>query len=314
MLITIAQAGLGLLTLYFGGEWLVRGATALAMRLGVSPLAIGLTVVAFGTSLPELVVSIDASLSGASDISVGNVVGSNIANIALILGIATVLRPAVVEAKVVRFDAPLVVLVSCLLAAVLFNGVATPLEGGLMLLGLIVYTVFTFWEASRETETIRDEFASAAPEAHAGIAVSLGLVGVGLALLMGGGRLLVISAVDLATALGVSQAVIGLTIVAVGTSLPELVTSVVASLRGQGDIAIGNVVGSNLFNILGILGTTAIIAPLGRGNVGWSDVGAMCGLAALLAVLLFARRRLGRVEGALFLVCYVVYVATLVGA
>lgn len=314
MLITITQAGLGLLTLYFGGEWLVRGATALAIRLGVSPLAIGLTVVAFGTSMPELVVSVDASLSGASDIAVGNVVGSNIANIALILGIATLLKPSVVEAKVVRFDAPLVVLVSCLLAAVLFDGVATPLEGGLMLLGLIVYTSFTFWEARRETETIRDEFASAAPETHAGIAFSVALVCVGLALLMGGGHLLVVSAVDLATFLGVSQAVIGLTIVAVGTSLPELVTSVVASLRGQGDIAIGNVVGSNLFNILGILGTTAIIAPLHLGDIGWSDIGVMCGVAGLLAALLLVRRRLGRAEGVLFLVGYAIYVATLIGS
>jgi cation:H+ antiporter len=312
MLITIIQAVAGLGMLYLGGEALVRGASALALRLGMSSLAIGLTVVAFGTSMPELIVSVDATLKGLGDIAIGNVVGSNIANVALILGIATVLRPSVVEAKVVRFDAPLMVAVSFTLALALFDGAVSRWEGIVLLIGLVGYTGFTFWESKRETDSVQDEFSSAVPVPQLGIAFGALLVVAGLAMLLGGGHLLVVSAVDLATTLGVSQAIIGLTIVAIGTSLPELVTSVVASLRGQGDIAIGNVVGSNIFNILGIVGTAAIIDPLRIGGVTWTDVGSMCALACLLVFILFVRPRLGRVEGLVFLSCYILYLGVLV--
>ena len=164
---TIILALVGLALLYFGGEWLIRGASALAIRLGVSSLAIGLTVVAFGTSAPELVVSVDAALSGANDVAVGNVVGSNIANIALILGLAALLRPAKVEAKILRVDAPIMILVSFALLAVMADGRASRLEGCLLLVGLIAYTGFTFWEAGRESERVREEFASAAPAPRA---------------------------------------------------------------------------------------------------------------------------------------------------
>lgn len=307
MFITVSSAVLGLGLLYFGGEWLVRGASALAARLGITALAIGLTVVAFGTSAPELVVSLQAALSGANDISVGNVVGSNIANIALILGLAALVSPVTAEAKIIRVDLPLAILASFALVGILWDGVATRVEGTLLVLGLLAYTSFTFWESSRESDRVQEEFASAMPEGPARSAADLALVGLGLASLVIGGHLLVRSAVELASRSGISEAAIGLTVVAVGTSLPELATSLVAARRGQGDIAIGGVVGSNLFNILGILGVTAVVHPLSRGAIGWSDLGVMTLLACLLTALLYARGRLGRVEGLLLVTGYVGY-------
>lgn len=311
---TLVQTVVGLAMLYFGGESLVRGASALATRLGVSSLAIGLTVVAFGTSAPELVVSLDAALSGANDISVGNVVGSNIANIALILGIASLIRPALVEAKVVRIDAPIMIVASLTLIGVLANGTMSRIEGALMLSCLVAYTVFTFWEARRESHAIREEFSAAAPRAPAKASLGTFFVVAGLALLVAGGHMLVSAAVDLATALGVSQAVIGLTIVAVGTSLPELATSVIAALRGQGDIAIGNVVGSNIFNILGILGITATVRPIHMGGITWLDLGAMVALACALYLMLLVGRSLVRTEGFLLLSSFTAYTAWLFAA
>lgn len=299
----------GLVLLFFGGEWLIRGASALASRLGVSSLAIGLTVVAFGTSAPELVVSVDAALSGANDLSVGNVVGSNIANIALILGLAALLRPTKVEAKVLRIDAPIMLLASFALLAVMSDGRASRFEGCLLLVGLIAYAVFTFWEAGRESERVREEFASAAPALRPRASVSGFLVVAGIACLVVGGHLLVTAAVKLATLLGMSQATIGLTIVAIGTSLPELATSVIASLRGQGDIAVGNVVGSNIYNILGILGLTAVIQPLELGAITWLDLGTMVALACVLGILLMTRPQLGRAEGASLLACFIAYMS-----
>ncbi|MDZ7749670.1 MAG: calcium/sodium antiporter [Halofilum sp. (in: g-proteobacteria)] len=311
LLLTLAGAAAGLALLYFGGEGLVRGASGLAARLGVSPLAIGLTAVAFGTSAPELVVSLDAALGGANDIAVGNVVGSNIANIALILGLAVLLAPAIVQAKIVRIDAPLVLLVSLLLLAVLADARAGRLEGGLLLAGLVAYTAFTFWEARREAPAVQAELAGAAPPARAGAGADALRTLAGLAMLVAGGHLLVTAAVALATGLGVSQAVIGLTIVAVGTSLPELATSLVAAARGQRDIAVGNVVGSNLFNILGILGVTALVQPLGQGAITWADLGVMTVLAGGLALRLGIRPALGRHDGALLLAAFAAYTAWL---
>ncbi len=311
---SIVQVIAALALLYFGGEWLVRGASALAARWGVSPLAIGLTVVAFGTSAPELVVSLDAALSGANDIAVGNVVGSNIANLGLILGLAVLLCPAVVQSKIVRFDAPLMIAASFALLLILADGTASRAEGGLLVAALAAYVVFTFWEAGREAPEVREELASAAPEPAEG-AWRGGLVAfAGFALLVAGGHVLVRAAVDLASSLGVGQAAIGLTVVAIGTSVPELATTVVASVRGQGDIAIGNVVGSNLFNILGILGITALVDPLAIGNITWIDLGTMIGFACVVMGLIVARRRLGRIEGGVLLAAFALYFARLLVA
>ncbi len=304
MLLTITAASAGLALLYFGGEWLVRGASDLAARLGIPALAIGLTVVAFGTSAPELVVSLQAALAGSDDISIGNVVGSNIANVALILGLAALLCPVSAEAKIVRVDLPLLIGVCFALIALLWDGRITRLEGTFLTLGLFAYTGFTFWEAGRESDRVQEEFASAAPQRPARRSSDLLLVAGGLAALVTGGHLLVRAAVEIASRSGLSEAAIGLTVVAVGTSLPELATSIVAARRGQGDIAIGGVVGSNLFNILGILGVTAMVSPLSRGAIEWADLAVMTALAVALAVVLYTRRRLDRLEGGLLLAVY----------
>ncbi len=304
-----AVAGLALL--YLGGEALVRGAAALALRLGISPLAVGLTVVAFGTSVPELVVSLDAALAGADDIAVGNVVGSNIANILLILGLSALIRPVAVEAKIFRTDAPLAVVASLALIGMLADGVVSRTEGGLLLTALAAFTVLTFRQARRESGVVRAELATAAPQAAPGAVASGLLVLLGVAALVAGGHLLVTAAVELALVFSVSQAVIGLTMVAVGTSLPELATSVVAAARDRGDIAVGNVVGSNLFNILGILGVTAVAAPLSRGAVGWASLAVMLAAAVLLVPLLGTGSRLSGREGAVLLAAYAAYVTWL---
>lgn len=302
----VAQAIAGLALLLYGGEWLIRGASALAARLHVPPMAIGLTVVAFGTSAPELVVSLDAALTGANDVSVGNVVGSNIANVALILGIAAVLRPIAVHTKMIRLDAPLMVAVSVLLVLALADGVASRIEGALLLAGLFAYVSYTLWQARREPGVLRPAKVTARA-AGLSLRASVLLTVGGLALLVAGGHLLVVAAVDLATLLGMSQATIGLTIVAVGTSLPELATTVIASLRRQGDIAVGNAVGSNIFNVLGIFGTTATVTPLRLGDVGWVDLATMTALALLLTAFLYTQRRLSRVEGGFLLGSFVLY-------
>ena len=297
----------GLALLYFGGEALVWGAYSMARRMGISPLAIGLTVVAFGTSMPELVVSIDAARAGADDISLGNVVGSNIANIALILGLAAFISPTLAEAKIVRLDSPLMIVATLVLLLMLGNGVLSRPEGLVLLAGLVAFTTFTFWQANRQSKlkAFADETTGLMPSTTP---LKTGaLILAGLALLVAGGNLVVDGAVTIATMLGLSQATIGLTIVAVGTSLPELSTSVIAALRRQGDIAIGNVVGSNIFNILGILGITASFLPLERGAISWLDLGVMTALAVLLPLLLLFRKELRRPEGLLLLMVFVAY-------
>ncbi len=307
MSLTLAYTAVGLVMLFLGGETLIRGASTLASRFGVSRLAIGLTVVAFGTSTPELVVSVDAAISGANDIALGNVVGSNIANITLILGLAALLRPMAVEAKIVRVDAPIMIFVSLVLIAVLADGGISRLDGSLLVLGLLAYTAFTFWEAKRESRAVREEFAAAAPPAPTSALLGNTLVVAGIILLVGGGHLLVTAAIDLAALLGISQATIGLTIVAVGTSLPELATSVIAAVRGRGDIAIGNVIGSNIFNILGIVGVTVLIRPLELGEITWLDLGIMMGLACVVTMFIYTRLHLARVEGAILFLAFIFY-------
>ena len=314
MLIEILQLLGGLLLLYFGGEWLVRGATLLATRFGVSPLAIGCTIVAAGTSAPELVVSLHAALVGQNDISLGNVVGSNICNIGLILGIAAMLRPMGSSPPMTRVHTPLMIGVSLVLMAMIYDGELGTLDGVLLLVGLVGYTYYTFRESKQLGLEVggTDLGIDAPPSKGIGYAVILTVAG--CLLLFLGAHLLVGAAVTIATSAGVSQAFIGLTIVAVGTSLPELTTSIVAALRNEGDLAIGNVVGSNIFNILGILGLTAVIEPLKQGGVTGFDFLSMLGMALLLLLLLVVMKKLGRASGALMLVMYVGYVSVLSGS
>lgn len=297
----------GVALLYFGGEALVGGAARLALRTGLPPLAVGLTVVAFGTSSPELAVSVQAALDGLGDVALGNVIGSNICNVALILGIAALIRPLSVHLQVIKIDVPIMIAVSALLWLVLRDAAISRLEGALLFAGIIVYTWMNLRQAAREPVGDID----LGPGTHQGGSLgrdALWIVG-GLAALVLGARWFVAGAIEVAAAAGLSQAFIALTVVAVGTSLPELTTSVLAALRGEQDIAVGNVVGSNVFNILGILGASALVRPLAAVGVGNFDLLVMIGVALLALPLLMTGSRLSRAEGAVLLACYAAYVA-----
>ena len=297
----------GLLGLVLGGEYLVRGAVALAQRLGISPMVIGLTIVGFGTSTPELLTSVQAALLGAPDIALGNVVGSNIANILLILGLAAVLAPIAVSQRSFLRDGTVMLAATIACLAVVLLGVVDRISGLLCVTGLALYLFYTFRsDRAGVTELPAPETA----EIRVGLAL-LWLFG-GLALPLLSARYLVIGAVALAESFGMSEAAIGLTIVAVGTSMPELVTSVIAARRGQSDVALGNVIGSNIFNILGVLGLTAAIQPVRVApQIASLDIWVM--LAATVALFLFGRfgARITRGQGAAFVAAYVVYVGWL---
>jgi cation:H+ antiporter len=297
--------------LYVGAEGLVRGSAALALRLGLTPLVVGLTVVAFGTSSPELVVSVQASLNGNGAIALGNVIGSNICNVALILGLSAVIRPLNVHVQLLRLDLPLMLLASVLLALLLLDGGLGRPEGLLLTASLVLYTAFNIWKARREHTAVQQEFAEVIPPVRAQPWRDVLFIIGGISLLVGGAHLLVKGAVIIAEGLGLSQAVIGLTIIAVGTSLPELATSLVAAARGEGDIAIGNVVGSNVFNILAILGLAALLHPLYAQEIGLIDLGVMTAFALLMLPLMRSGFRLTRWEGALLLGLYVAYLVYL---
>ncbi|GIX33221.1 MAG: sodium:calcium antiporter [Lysobacterales bacterium] len=311
MAIHLLMIALALAVLVAGAESVVRGASALALRLGLSRLAIGLTVVAFGTSAPELVVSLKAALDGAGDIAVGNVIGSNIFNIAVILGLAALICPIPVHEQVVRLDAPIAFAVALLLLPLLGDGVITRSEGVLLLLGLIAYTALNLVLARRRMRAGLQDWPDApfAGGATRRLWRELLLIAAGLGLLVVGAGLLVSHAASLARALGVQEAVIGLTIVAAGTSLPELATSLVAAWRRQADIAVGNVVGSNVFNVLGILGASSALRPITSAGIGSLDLLAMSLLSLLLLPLLYTGRTLHRLEGLLLLVLYGGYLA-----
>lgn len=299
--------GIGLL--YYGAEALVRGAAALAVRARMSPLLVGLTVVSFGTSAPELVVSVQAALGGEGGIAVGNVVGSNICNIGLILGLAALVRPLRVDAQLVRLDIPLMVGVSVVLAALLWNRTLGTAEGAALFAGMIGYVLFSLRVARRRTDGVVDDV----PTPVGSVWRDVGLVGLGLGLLVLGSEGIVTGGVRIAEALGVSQTIIGLSLVALGTSLPELATSTLAAFRGEGDLAIGNVVGSNLFNALGILGVAALVHPLSAPGLAVTDLGMLLAMAALMLPLAWSGYALSRAEGGVLLLLYAGYVVLLFG-
>jgi len=300
------------LLLVLGAEGLVRGSASLALRLGLTPLVVGLTVVAFGTSAPELVVSLNAVLADQGDIAVGNVVGSNILNIGVILGLTALLCPIRIALPVLKFDAPLVLLATLLAAGILSRGTVGSGVGILLVACLIAYTGFTVRHArSKPSEMVAAEFEEGVPSQSAAWWMDgLFIIG-GLAILIVGSRFLVASSSIIARSLGVSEAIIGLTIVAAGTSMPELATSVLAAIRRQPDIAIGNILGSNLFNILGILGITATVHPISAPGIGWLGLGTMVAFSAVLLPLLWTDKRLQRWEGILLVAGYLAYLALL---
>lgn len=305
---------LGLAGLVAGGELLVRGAVALAARFGVPPLVIGLTVVGFGTSTPELVTSLQAAFSGSPGIAIGNVVGSNIGNILLILGIAALLSPMAVDRRAFRRDGTALVLATGAGLAAMATGSLGAGIGAAFLAGLAVYLFLAFRlvaEPDNPAATVYTaEAAFVAAPRGAPLALPLLMALGGLVLTILSARILVASAIDLARLAGLSEAVIGLTIVAVGTSMPELVTSVVAARRGQSDVAFGNIVGSNIFNLLGILGVTALVSPLAvPDSVIGFDLWVMAAASLALVVFAVTGWRVGRREGAALLLAYAAYLA-----
>ena len=295
--------------LVVGAEALVRGASALALRMGITPLVVGLTVVAFGTSAPELVVSVKAALADAGGIAVGNVVGSNVANVGLILAAAVLVRPLQTAPSLLRRDLPVLVVVTAAVAAFLADRSLGRGEAGVLVVGLAAYLVWSVWTARRESAAADDVALPVEPARS--VWSGLLLVAAGLGGLVVGADLFVGGAVRLAEAAGVSDAVIGLTVVAVGTSLPEMATSIVAAVRGEGEIALGNVVGSNLFNLLGILGGAALVRPLVAPGLEPVDVAVMAAFTLALVPMARTGFRLVRAEAAVLLAGYVGYMGYL---
>jgi len=312
MLMQVAMFVLGLTALVAGAEALVRGASRLAVAWGISPLVVGLTVVAFGTSAPEMAVSVDAALSGTTGLAIGNVVGSNIANVLLILGVSALVAPLLVAEQIIRQEIPVMIGASLLVVVMALDGNIGRIEAVLLFALVIAYTVFLVVQSRRATQATTDEFASEIPtsqwDRHWGVQAALVLGG--LALLVLGAEWLVSAAVAFAKVMGVSDLVIGLTVVAVGTSMPEIATSLIAALRGQRDIAVGNVVGSNIFNLLAVLGAAGIVST---GGLGVPDAARNFDLWVMLAVafaclpILLTGREIARWEGAVFLGYYAAY-------
>ena len=309
----------GLAALYFGAEWLVAGASSLALRLGIAPLIVGLTVVAFGTSAPELLVSLLAVKDGNDGISVGNIIGSNIANIALIMGCAAMVNPIKVHPSALKRDYPIMLLASFLLAGLLFDGTLSRLDGAVLLSSAVAFITYSIWrgrqmskeDAGQELD-LDDEMTN--PK-ESTVARDVGLLIVGIAGLALGAKLLVDAAVIMAKAFNVPDLVIGITVVAIGTSLPELATSVVAAYRKESDISVGNVIGSNIFNILLVLGTVACLMPVViKPEVAADvkiDLSVMLGVAVAALPIMRIGHRVGRLDGAIFLISYVVYMVYL---
>jgi cation:H+ antiporter len=298
----------GIVGLFIGGEALVRGSVDIARRMAIPPLLIGLTVVGFGTSTPELLVSVDAALSGVPDIALGNIVGSNIANILLIVGLSAMIWPIRVMGETLKRDTAVMMAAALALLPIFAMGLMGRPAGAILLAGLAGYLIWAYISAGSAPE----EEEGAKPPAT--ILIALLWVVAGLVALMLGARFLVDGAVSIARDFGVSEAFIGLTIVAVGTSLPELATSLIAAFRRQSEIAIGNIVGSNIFNVLGILGATAMISPIPVASRFLTfDLPIMIAVSALLTFLLVMRPTIGRGMGLVMLIAYVAYVVTAQG-
>lgn len=306
---------LGLILLVAGAELLVHGASQLAKHFGISALVVGLTVVAFGTSAPELAVSIKAGLAGQADIAMGNVVGSNIFNVLFILGLAALITPLVVSQQLVRLEVPLIIGVSVLLLVMALDGGISFFDGLLLFAGVVAYTVFTIRQSRKENAAAQESSDGTTTAGGGRLPVQIMFILVGLAMLVLGAHWLVEGAVTFARLFGVSELIIGLTIVAVGTSLPEVATSLVAALRGERDIAVGNVLGSCLFNLLAIVGIASMVTPGGL-NVAPAlinfDIPVMIAVALACLPIFAAGHLISRWEGALFLGYYVLYVLYLI--
>lgn len=301
----------GLVLLAVGADGLVRGSTSIALRMGVTPLVIGLTIVAFGTGSPEMVVSLQAAINGNSDLALGNIVGSNISNIALILGVAALARPLHVRSALLHREVPVMIGVTLLLGVLLYDGTLGRVDGAVLAIGAVVYTVATYRAARRDRNAeVAAEFAQELPKPQSSGARSAMLVAGGFLGLLVGANFLIYGAVVIAQAMGMSQLAIGLTVIAIGTSLPELATSVVAALRNDADVAFGNVLGSNILNILLILGVVALIRPISSAGLRPLDLGVLIGSAIALYALMWRGRILNRREGIVLLAGYAAYLVS----
>lgn len=319
-LMTFVYLVTGLVLLVAGAEVLVRGAAKLAAQFGISPLIIGLTVVAFGTSAPETAVSVQAALNGSGDIAIGNVVGSNIANVLLILGMTALIAPLIVSRQLIRLDVPIMIGASLATYGLALDGALSRLDGILLFAAVVAYTLFLIISSRRENAaTTNDEFAKEfglnEPAKPYASLINAALVIGGLVLLVVGSNFLVEGAVALARALGLSELVIGLTVIAIGTSLPELATSILAAIRGERDIAVGNIVGSNIFNLLCVLGLSSLVSPQAIAVSPTAlafDFPVMIAVAVACLPIFFAGYCINRWEGVLFLSYYVAYTLYLI--
>ena len=306
---------LGIIGLYFGAEWLVGGSSKLALKIGVSPLVIGLTVVALGTSAPELAVCLRLNLESRPDAALGNIVGSNICNILLILGFSSLIRPLRVHWQIIRKELPILLMVSFALIVMLINKEVASWEGFILCVGIVIYILFSFKGANNSGEfkvegESSSEIDTVSSQGYNGI-VLIALLLAGLILLVLGAFFFEKGGIGLAKAFGVSEAVIGLTLLAFGTSLPELATSIVACMKNEGDIIVGNAVGSSIFNVLAILGITALFKPLSVNDINLIDYSIMIGAVIFCWLFIYKKMELNRIKGVVFLGCYAAYITSI---
>ena len=307
---TIIFLVVGAISLFLGADLLIRGSSTLALRLGISPLVIGLTVVAFATSSPELIVSVTAALKGNSGITLGNVIGSNICNIGLILGLSAAISPFTAQLQIVKREIPVMIFVNVLLVVFLIGGNINRIEGSLMFLGMILYIFFSYRMALKTKDEKKEEVINKAVSGkQMKFWVSILLILGGLLLLAAGSELFVKGSIRIAETLGVSDVVIGLTLVAFGTSIPELITSVVAAVKKENDLAFGNIIGSCIFNILSIVGISSLIVPLKSTDIKIYDLIVMLVFSVLLLPLSKSGLIIKRWEGILLFTFYLVYIA-----
>lgn len=304
----------GLVALYFGAEWLVKGAATIALKVGISPLVVGLTVVAFGTSAPELLVCLESNNNGQSDIALGNIIGSNICNIALILGIAAIMKPVVIHLQIIRREMPILICATLVFILMLMDKTITGLEGGLLVVGIIAYVLFSLISARKQTkgatelsEFSEDELEEMKKSGSKELFISLFLICLGLGALKIGSEWLVVHGGAVALSLGVSEAIIALFLFAFGTSLPELATSIAAVRQGEGDIITGNAVGSCIFNLMAVIGITALVTPINEVQIEFVDKAVMIGVTLIITIFMFSKRSLNRLEGSILVVGYLGY-------
>ncbi len=315
MATTIVLLIIGLIVLIVGGDYLVKGASSIALRLHLSPLVVGLTIVAFGTSAPELLISVQSALKGSPDIAMGNVIGSNICNLALVLGLTAVINPVRVLSNSIKVDWPMTMGSAILLFLMVREGLLGSIEGMIFLVALTIYLVFTVRKSRKDvmSQKMKTEDSPIPDVPKKQMWKDIFFIMLGCLALYYGSEWFVSSAIDLAISLGVEERVVGLTVVAFGTSLPEMVTAAVASYKGESDLALGNLMGSNIFNILAILGITAIIKPIYVNEVILNnDIIWMLMITLMILPLMIVRRQVGRVDGLVLLVVYSIYVYTVV--